>query len=189
MPGWWARGAPKSWFDGMHGAHPRVGCWAPSLAGALDLVAADEAEFGTIRANPGRRTAGQCPYAFRSDLWCGVAAELVHCTADDVISRGIRSYVYEGVKIEGGVSPSSRSPCVGHFEVIDPKGHAWGVARQWVEQRLASETNSEAAHAGEGQSPTMLRRHSSCRDVLRVSPGMASGRRDRDLTRLQTWQD
>lgn len=167
--------------DGVPGAHPRVRLLgAVTLAGILDLVAADKAKLGTVLADLDAEQPAGAPEPSRPDLWAGVAAEVgdgimplllgghvaeygdryasasptllrdggvpvlvVHGTTDDVIPAAYGRAYTEAAESKGADVSFVPSPGTGHFGVIDPNGYAWGVAREWLEQRLASaEANS-----------------------------------------------
>jgi acetyl esterase/lipase len=172
--------------DGVPGAHPRVHLLgAVTLAGVLDLVAADEAKLGRVLGDPDAQPPAGAPAPSRPDLWPGVAARVgngitplllggsateyadryalaspvlldngrvpvlvIHGTADVVIPVEYGRTYTEAAKSKGADVTFVPSPGAGHFEVIDPSGHAWGAARRWLERRLAlAETNSDAGQA------------------------------------------
>ncbi|MDH6612872.1 acetyl esterase/lipase [Streptomyces sp. SAI-208] len=173
--------------EGAPGAHPRVRpLGVVTLAGVLDLVAADEARLGTVLADPDAEPPAGAPAPSRPDLWPSVAAKagqgitplllggsfaeygdryaaaspvllddggtpvlVIHGTADDVIPAVHGRTYAQAAASKGADVTFVPSPGAGHFDVLDVAGHAWGIARQWLEQRLASKgPGSEAGLAG-----------------------------------------
>ncbi|MEV7076339.1 alpha/beta hydrolase family protein [Streptomyces sp. NPDC091972] len=63
--------------DGVPGAHPKVRpLGVVSLAGVLDLVAADEEQLGTVLADPDAEPPAGAPAPARPEVWPGVAARV-----------------------------------------------------------------------------------------------------------------
>lgn len=161
--------------DGVPGAHPKVQpLGAVTLAGVLDLVAADDARLGADLAQADAESPAGAPSP-GPDPWLGLASRAhdgimplllggraaeygeryaatspvllknggvpvlaIHGTADDIIPFAY-SRTYAEVAAAGGAEVTFvASPGAGHFDVLDPEGHAWSVARAWVEQRLAA---------------------------------------------------
>ncbi|MFD3456608.1 alpha/beta hydrolase family protein [Streptomyces sp. NPDC058691] len=162
--------------DGVPGARPRVKpLGAVTLAGVLDLVAADDAGLGPLPADLDAEPTADEPLPSHPELWAGVASKMsegitplllggrvaeygeryaaaspvllrnggvpvlvIHGTADDIIPPEYGRTYAEAAAAEGVDVTFVVSPGAGHFDVMDPDGHAWRTARVWLEQRLAA---------------------------------------------------
>ncbi|GGU32737.1 alpha/beta hydrolase family protein [Lentzea flava] len=140
-----------------------------SLAGALDLVAADTAEMGTELADTSAEPPRGAPEPSAPEMWPVVAAGVghgmvrlllgasaaenpelyamtspvemadaavpvlaIHGTADEVVPVEFsRTYARKHANAEFVASPGAD-----HFHVIEPDGHAWSVARKWLNEKL-----------------------------------------------------
>ncbi|GGN03555.1 hypothetical protein GCM10011609_48290 [Lentzea pudingi] len=153
------------------GAHPSVRLvGVVSLAGVLDLVAADNAQLGTELADLDGEPPRGAPGPSGPDHWPIVAAGVgrgmtrfllgasavedpelyavtspvemadggvpvlaVHGLADEVIPADFsRRYAERHPRAEFVESPGAD-----HFQVIEPDGHAWTIARKWLVDKLS----------------------------------------------------
>ncbi|MEU4091651.1 alpha/beta hydrolase [Streptomyces sp. NPDC026673] len=71
----------------------------------------------------------------------GVPVLVVHGLADDVIPPAYGEAYARAAEAKGADVTLVMSPRADHFDVIDPKGHAWGVARAWLDERLRQATS------------------------------------------------
>ena len=169
--------------DGVPGARPRVRLLGSvTLAGVLDLVAADATRLGTVLADPQAEPPADAPEPSRPDLWPGVASRVgdgivplllggraaefgdrytvtspvllgdggvpvlvIHGTADEVIPSDYSLTYAQAAAAKGADVTFVPSPGAGHFGVLDPNSHAWGTAREWLEQRLAVTASARTA--------------------------------------------
>ncbi|MEU6341771.1 prolyl oligopeptidase family serine peptidase [Streptomyces sp. NPDC046977] len=176
--------------DGVPGARPKVRpLGVVTLAGVLDLVAADEARLGAELAEAGAQPPAGAPSPSLPDPWADVASRahdgivplllggrvtehgeryaaaspvllenggvpvlVIHGTADDVIPPAYGRTYAEAAAARGADVTFVASPGDGHFDVVDPAGHAWNVARTWVEERAAA-ADHEQAHLATAAAP------------------------------------
>ncbi|MFE2544961.1 alpha/beta hydrolase family protein [Actinacidiphila glaucinigra] len=61
---------------------------------------------------------------------------IVHGSADDVIPPAYAQTYAQAAAAKGADVTLVMSPGADHFDVIDPDGHAWGVTRAWLDERL-----------------------------------------------------
>ncbi|MDX2847696.1 alpha/beta hydrolase family protein [Actinacidiphila glaucinigra] len=61
---------------------------------------------------------------------------IVHGSADEVIPPAYAQTYAQAAAAKGADVTLVVSPGADHFDVIDPDGHAWGVTRAWLDERL-----------------------------------------------------
>lgn len=70
----------------------------------------------------------------------GVPVLVVHGSADEVIPPAYSQTYAQAATAKGAHVTLVISLGADHFDVIDPDGHAWGVARTWLDERLRQQT-------------------------------------------------
>jgi acetyl esterase/lipase len=150
------------------GSAPKVGLvGAVSLAGVLDLVAADAAELGSELADPAAKPPAGAPAPVRPELPAGLpaGAGMVNmllggrfaeqperyrwASPAQMESAGVPVLAVHGEDDEVVDASYSRAyggapaaevvelPGTGHFDVINPAHPSWILARDWITARLS----------------------------------------------------
>ncbi|KJK45084.1 hypothetical protein UK23_27330 [Lentzea aerocolonigenes] len=145
-----------------------------SLAGVLDLVAADTAELGRELADLDAEPPRGAPEPSAPEMFPVVAAGVghgmvrlmlgasavedpelyqrtspvemgaprvpvlaIHGSADEIVPAEFSSTYARRATGKGGDAEFVESPGADHFHVIEPDGHAWSVARKWLQDKLS----------------------------------------------------
>jgi acetyl esterase/lipase len=138
----WAAGRARL-PDGAPGGPPKVApCGAVSLAGILDLAAAESAGVGGgavtgLLGADGAERAGRLALASPvAMLPLGVPQVLIHGQSDGVVPPEMTERYAASAKAAGDDALHLPLPGVGHRELIDPSGIAWDQTSAQLERLL-----------------------------------------------------
>ncbi|VVJ22133.1 Uncharacterised protein [Amycolatopsis camponoti] len=152
------------------GARPKITpIGLVSLAGALDLKAADAAGFGKVLANPDAEPPKDAPEPARPEAWAGVAEAVgegivpllvaghyawtsplelagagvpvlaVHGTADEAVPAEWSRRYTGKVTAEGGSARYVEVEGGTHFDVVRPDHPVWAEVTAWIHETVAGQ--------------------------------------------------
>lgn len=127
-------------------AEPPHGAPPPAHPEAAPAVAAQVGDGITRLLLGGSFTEHEERYAVASPVLLadgGVPVLVIHGTADEVIPPVYARTYAESATAKGGDVTYVESPGADHFGVVELDGHAWGVARGWLTERLQQAESGE----------------------------------------------